>query len=100
MNVVGSPPEMRCLCCNEPCGAPYPGSPQKAVIFTSHGNWGSTVLDGSRVALMAFVCDACVTERSERMVGFHDKKPPATRTYVPAKQVLDDDEISLLEEKQ
>lgn len=38
-----------------------------AVIFMSHGNYGSTVLDMEKATVEVLICDACLVSRREHI---------------------------------
>lgn len=63
--------ELRCLVCAKALGAVEPDGvhPHGGVVFSSPGNYGSTVFEQGFAAdtrLVALVCDQCLVERLQR----------------------------------
>jgi hypothetical protein len=80
-------PSMSCFVCAEPIGT----APVKAVIFTSKGNYGSTVFDPitrEGMELVIFICDGCVEARMSRISGVQTIHRQPERAYMSAEQLL------------
>lgn len=57
----------RCIVCNEPTEAIDDHCPNDALIFSSHGNYGSRVWDAAfsdASYLRVIICDKCVKQRA------------------------------------
>lgn len=80
-------PLLFCFMCGRSCGEMRHA--ERAVVFTSAGNYGSTVfdpLDDTRLALA--VCDACVVVGKARLVGYRAIEPWPEILYFSADSAL------------
>lgn len=76
---------MHCLICDRVLDlvAKNTTQPWDGLTFVAHGNYGSRVYDPfkNRTQLHAVICDACVTERLDRIMGVTPTAPPPTFEY-------------------
>lgn len=64
-------------------------STSDAAIFSSHGNYGSTVLDMEDATVEVLVCDACLVSRREH-VRAHVKVKRFDRTEANVSELIPD----------
>ena len=60
-----------------------------AVIFMSHGNYGSTVLDMEKATVEVLICDACLVSRRAH-VRAHVKIQRFDRTEADVSEIIPD----------
>lgn len=83
--------EVSCLCCGEPAGTF--NSPNDATVWTSHGNYGSTLYDpdpggvyDGRFFLEVSICDTCLKKHADRVVSV--SRTASRPTYATKQGVL------------
>jgi hypothetical protein len=72
---------MNCIACRRPIGGDY-DAPDGALVFTSHGNYGSHLFDSMNEWLRIVICDDCVRETAVRgEVYLGRRSPPRIPNY-------------------
>lgn len=77
-----------CFTCGKELDPVWEGSKSQyndAMMFESHGNYGSTVFDpfDSRLSLLIQICDPCVVERKDRVIHVTTTRPLPECTFEP-----------------
>lgn len=77
---------MTCFTCDRELTPVWPSSEgqfEDAVMFETHGNYGSTVFDpqDTRYSLLIQICDLCLVERKDRVKMILTERPFPKITY-------------------
>ena len=86
-----------CICCEKSIGSALynpeedtlDGPPDDATVWSTNGNFGSTVFDpiDSKLRLELFVCDQCLREKSHMVYAAKTINKPTT-VYEPSEEYL------------
>ena len=79
---------MKCFTCEKdlgPVSLHAPWQCDDAVMFTTHGNYGSTVYDpfDHRLSLVLNICDRCLVLHKDKVVQLKETRPLPTFEEVP-----------------
>ena len=86
-----------CLVCGRPLNVSDPAkcgylSVDDGVVYSTDGNYGSTVLDDNGSSIVFVICDACLVKHRSRLRAFKTSSPrvQAIWTVVPVEELIPD----------